>query len=371
MSPNAQAPAQQNPAVAALPFPVASRRMTRQSFSTGQVTLGSSQTQYNPIPLPAVGYINKIELEVTINATGGTAFSADGPFDMLASVEFRTANGNDIITPISGYMLYLYNKYMHPTLAAPQADPKNNPQFVQTSGTYAHFFLDIPFEIDAETGLGSIPALASNRSYQLVLIFAPYNKITGATAANIQVDGIAHYWSEPPQQSAGNVAQATQPEGLGLINQVQLETPPITPGNKLIKLNNVGNIMRGLIFVLRNAAGVRVSADWPSITRVYLDNETMQYLPFNSWRRAMSGWYDLRSTVADGANGFDTGVFALPFHAFSGSRAGDPANTRSQYLPTLDASQLQIEGNFGLNASTLEIISNSVVPVKSSDIFNK
>lgn len=376
--PNQTAPAQ-NPGntkqvAAALPFVIASRKATRFSFTTGQVTLGTAAVPISPIQLPAVGYLQSITLEVTIASTAGTAFGADGPWNVIQSIEFRTAAGNDIMVPLTGYMLYLINKFLHPTVMSPWSDPKYNPQYSVTAGTAAHFMLDIPMELDAETGLGAIPAIASNRSYQLVFIVAPYSVITGATAGNITINGTANYWTEPPAQSASGLAQATQPDGLGTINQFQLETPPITPGDKYIKLNNVGNILRGIIFVLRNSSGVRIGAstDWPAVSEIYLDNEPLFYLTYNDWRFRMARWFGLASSTADAANGLDTGVFVLPFDAMVGSTSGDPANSRSQYLPTLDASQLQLRGtSFGANVSTLEVITNSVVPTRSSDIYNK
>lgn len=361
------------PAIA-LPFPIASRRANRFSFTTGTVNLGTAGVPISPIQLPAVGYLSSITLEVTIATTAGTAFGADGPWNLIQSIELRTAAGNDIIVPITGYMLYLVNKYLHPTIMSPWSDPKYNRQYSTTAGTAAHFFLDIPLEIDSETGLGSIPALASNRSYQLVIIAAPYTVVTTASAGTIKIDGTANYWTEPPAQSASGLSQATGPDGLGLVNQIQLETPPITPGDKYIKLNNVGNIIRGIIFVLRNSSGVRIGAttDWPAVTELYLDNEPLMYMSYNEWQLRMARWFGCSATALDAVNGLDTGVFVLPFDALAGSTSGDPANTRSQYLPTLDASQLQIRGtSFGAAVSTLEVLTNSVIPVRSSDVYNK
>lgn len=365
----AQNPKNAQAAVAALPFPIAARASTRFSYSVTQA-LGSSITPLNPIQIPAVGFLRKLQLKVTATLTAGTAFTADGPFNLLSMIEFRTAAGNDIVTPVTGYQLYLMNKYAHPTVFGPYADPKDI-GFSSTAGTAAEFYLDIPFEIDPETGLGSIPALASNRSYQLQIQLAPFSVVTNATSGNVTIDVMAYYWTEPPASSASGVPQATAPAGLGMINQWQYESPVITPGDKITKLNNVGNIIRTQIFVLRNAAGARVDTDFPAITEIYLDNEQLFYLPKADWKRIMRQTYGL--TAAENAKqGLDSGVYVLPYHALVGSLAGDPANSRSQYLPTLDASQLQVRGiSYGANASTLECLTNSVIPVSTADIYNK
>lgn len=367
----AEAPGQTKNVGPSLPFTIASRAMTRHSFSVTSALSAASQTPLSPIQIPAVGFLRNLQIKVTVTSTGGTAFTADGPFNVLSSVEFRTAAGNDLVVPSTGYQVYLMNKYGHPSVMSPYSDPKFV-QYSTTAGTAASFYLDIPFEIDPETGLGAIPALASNRSYQLNLILAPYSVITGATAASVTIEGVAHYWSEPPAQSASGLAQETQPQGLGTISQWQLDTPPLTPGDKYVKLSNVGNFMRNIIFVLRNPSGVRVSTDWPAVTELYLDNEPMMYLPSGDWQRRMRQVFGLAATAMDAANGLDTGVYVIPFDALVGSLSGDPANSRSQYLPTLDASSLQIRGtSFGAAASTLEILTNSIIPRSSGDIYSK
>lgn len=359
-----------NTSALALPFPIASRAMKRFSFND-QRALGTGITAVTPIQIPAVGYMRSLQLKFTFAGTAGTSFGADGPFNLISSIEFRTAAGNDLIVPMTGYQLYLINKFGHPSVMSPYSDPKYV-SYSTTAGTAATFFLDIPLELDPETGWGSIPALASNRSYQLVINYAPYTVVTGATAGNMTVEGVANYWSEPPAQSASGLSQETQPQGLGTISQWQLDTPPVGPGDRYVKLNNVGNFMRNIIFVLRNAAGARISADWPASAEIYLDNEPMFYLPAADWQRFMRQNFGLVAAAPDVANGLDTGVYVLPFDSLVGSLSGDPANSRSQYLPTLDSSQLVIRGtSFGANAAIMEVLTNSVIPKNSADVYSK
>ena len=367
----AEAPGQAKNVGPSLPFTIASRAMTRYSFSVTSALNAATQTPLSPIQIPAMGFLRNLQIKVIVSSTGGTAFTADGPFNLLSSVEFRTAAGNDLLVPSTGYQVYLMNKYGHPSVISPYSDPKFV-QYSTTAGTAASFYLDIPFEIDPETGLGSIPPLASNPAYQLNLILAPSSVITTASPATVTIEGVASYWSEPPAQSASGLAQETQPQGLGTISQWQLDTPPLTPADKYVKLYNVEKFMRNIIFLLPNAAGVRVSADWPAVTELYLDNEPMMYLPSADWQRRMRQLFGLAATAMDAANGLDTGVYVIPFDALVGSLSGDPANSRSQYLPTLDASSLQIRGtSFGAAASTLEILTNSIIPRNSGDIYSK
>jgi len=353
--------------------------MSRFSFTTGAVTAQpGASVPISPIQIPAVGYLSHIDLEVTVTTSGATSATtvlADGPFSIIQSLEFRTAAGNDIIVPLTGYQMYLANKYGAQFCPAPYSDAKLDPTYANTSGASAgaHFFLPIPLSIDAGTGYGAIPALASNRSYQAVITLAPLSSVYGTavpTNATVTINAVAYYWSEPPANTATNVPQATAPSGIGSVSQWQIEQPAVTPGDKLIKSNNVGNVIRTLIFTLRTAAGARTDTDFPAVSELYLDNEPMFYFGKTEWKSLMGKWFGLTNTTLDAAGGLDTGVFVIPFYALTGSLAGDVSNSRSQLLPTVDASQLQIRGtSFGANSSTLEIVTNSVIPRDAATLY--
>ena len=244
---------------ASLPFAIASRAMTRFSF-TDTRALSAGITPVTPIQVPAVGYLRRLRLKFTVQATAGTAFPGDGPFNLIQSIEFRTAAGNDLIVPMTGYQIMLMNKYAHPAIMSPWSDPRYV-SYSTTAGTAATFYLDLNFELDAETGLGSIPALASNRAYQLIVNYGPYSLITAATAATITMDGVAHYWSEPPAQSASGIAQDTQPQGLGTIAQWQLDTPPITPGSSS-RRNSCLSMFPCSRWLIPDVAVVKHSTTW-------------------------------------------------------------------------------------------------------------
>lgn len=362
-NPQAQSSAQPAPTI---PFVIAARNQSRFSFSVPSTALGAGIQPQTPIQIPAVGYLKYLDLEVTITGTGGTspAFTADAPFNALSLVELRNASGNDLIVPSTGYQVYLMDKYGCFDVDAPYCDPRADQQYSAVAPS-AHFFLRIPCEISPADAFGAIPALASNRSYQLQLTFnALANVLSGGPTANIQVNGVAWYWSEPASNTKAQVSQQTAPPFLGSLNLWQIEQPGLTPGDKYIKSNNVGNVLRTLIFTLRNSSGAREDSDWPGVCELYLDNDPQYYLPQNQWLSWMSKVYGANGGASkDVKGGLDTGVYVIPFFALAEGQAIANAR-RSQYLPTLDASQLQLRGtSWGAGASTLEIMTNSVVPV--------
>lgn len=369
-------------ATATLPFPVASRGSTRQSFDIGPVTLNASASSpQNPIQIPAVGYLKSLKLLVTGTITGGTtaAFTADAPFNVIQLVNFRTASGNDIIVPMTGYQLFQVNKYGGYYV---NGDPRNPTAYTATTngttGSFS-FFLDVPLQIDPVTGFCALPAMASNRSYQLNLTLAPVTAVmTGTPTISVSVNAYAEFWMEPLQATKSGTSQQTQPQGIGSVSKWEIEYPSINPGDRLVKFNNVGNVLRCNILTVRDSTGARITDGngWPTSGEVQLilDNETDFAWPTAYWKKYMADWFNLNSASLDVYGGLDTGVYVYPWHAMNGAVAGDPNNTRSQLLPTINASQVQLRATFGSSISTLEIMTNAVIPVAGSgfaDLFAK
>lgn len=350
-----------------LPFQIGARNSSRFSFNVPTTALTAGNIPLSPIQIPAVGYLKRIELEVTITGTGGTTpvFTADAPFNVLSQIELRNSSGNDLIVPMDGYRYMLLNKYGCQDFDAPNCDPRADQQFSAVAPS-AHFFLSIPCEVSPADAFGAIPALASNRSYQLALTLnALATMVSGAPTVNVTINGVAWYWTEPVAQTPNGVAQQTSPAFNGSLNMWQYEPQPLTPGDKYMKSNNVGNVLRTLIFTHRNAAGARDDSAWPGVCELYLDNTPMFYFPQNQWKSWISRIYNYQKSGAtlDAAGTLDTGVYVIPFFALAEGAAIANAR-RSQYLPTLDASLLQLRGtSWGATASTLEIITNSVQPI--------
>lgn len=367
---NAASPAKANTPQSVLPFVIGSRNASRFSFTTGTTTLGSGIVPLSPIQIPAVGYLKSITLDITLTGTGGTtpAFTADAPFNLLSLVELRNSAGNDLIVPMDGYHYAMLQKWGVQDIDAPASDPRADDTYTATAPS-AHFMLQIPCEIAPWDQFGAIPALASNRSYQLALsLNSIANIMSGAPTATVTINGYANYWTEPVATTQNGVNQQSAPPFNGSLNLWQIEQIPVTPGDKYVKSNNVGNVLRTLIFILRNSSGAREDTDWPAVCELYLDNQPMFYLPKAQWQSWMSRTYNFTASpgTRDARGTLDTGVYVVPFFALAEGSAIANAR-RAQYLPTLDASLLQIRGtSFGSGASTLEIVTNSVVPVNPS-----
>jgi hypothetical protein len=371
-------------AAPAIPFVMGSSYSERASFALTNVALAAAAIVIppnSPVMIPAVGYVAKLRMEVTGTLTGGGAatYNADAPWNVIASVVFRNSAGQNLIAPLTGYELYLYNKYgnMGSGLASgtgPYSDPKFGRQYSATT-TGFHFFLDIPFQLDPEAALGLLPALASNRTYQLEIQLNAITTIFGGTvptAVAVTIDTSVIYWDQPPAATPAGQAISDSPVGLNTLALVAKESAILPAGEALTRVSNVGNIIRQIIFVKRSAAGVRTDADWSAIAELYIDNNPRLRLKKTEWEDFLQRTYGYGAAAKDVVGGLDTGVYVLPFDALLGSLAGDPANTRAQLLATLDATLLQLRGySWGTASDVLTMIVQQIVTPNAQFVYSK
>lgn len=383
-----------------VPFQISSLKRMRQGFDTGNLTPGQS---VSALEIPAAGgYLRFIELVVTLITSANAAavtFAADGPFNALQYIEFLPPSGDPPIVPHSGYQLMLWNKYGFFSQSPPYSDPRRDPNFfcvttaVATGGSAA-FTLRLPFEIDPASGYCAITNSAANKSYLLNLIINTTAAIYGTaptTAPAVRVVGWMYFWDEPTQSTRQGTAQAVGPLDVGSYSQLRIDTPPLTPGDKYLKINNGGPVLRVPIITLRTSASARVTtlADMPQLWDLVFNNRDrfivsdLQLLSDiaeaygfqqgtggtapNAFGIPTQGGYGLLPQW-DVSNGLDQGVRTFPYlNDFGGV---NPTNPRSQYQVTGDATLLQIRGtSFGASVATAEILTNLIRPRSSAGLY--
>ena len=380
---------------AVIPFTRASREKSFLAFDTSTVTLSAAATtQIAPIQLPAAGFLKFVEIVVTGTTASNAAtvtFAADAPFNILNYVSLTNSAGDTIITPMTGYQLFLINKYGAIGAEPPYADPRGDVLFSMTAGAVATggsfvFQLRIPLEIDPRDAYGAVPNLASNKAYNLQFIANGTNSIYGTaptTPPTLRIVGTSYFWSQPFAQTPFGTGQATAPDSDGSVSMWRLQTAAVTSGDRYVTLTNVGNVIRMWIFVLRNSSGARIttSSDWPAISQLVLNNDVLLHLPLTNWQNdvAQSYGYVFTTTLDAGypgsatfgnPRGLDNGVFPL-FHFFDQRGNVKVDSARDQLLPTLDATLVQFHAStFTSNANTLEIISNEIKPVSASSLYS-
>ncbi len=387
------APAKQNGAKApSVPFPIASLKRSRGSFETGNLVMGQNVPA---IEIPATGgYARWIQLEIIVTTAGNAAavaFQADAPMNILSFVEFVPPSGDPPIVPHTSYQLILWNKYGAFSTKPPQSDPLSAPAWSATAGAgatggSAYVTFRIPFEIDPGSGLCSITNSAANKSYLLnitVQTSAAFYSVAPTNAPSVRVIGSIYYWDEPAAQTRAGTQQNPGPLGLGSFSQLRLDQPPITAGDKYIKVNNAGPVLRMLGVVLRSAAGARivntVTTDIPQLwdfvfntrDRWLITDTMLMHDMAMAWGygQAYAGTKLVPTLpTVDGPKGLDNGVRFFPYFMEYGDI--HPMWPRSQYQVTGDSTLTQIRGiSFGANVATMEILSNLIRPSSAQALY--
>lgn len=363
-------------------FTVASRPQRR--FSNSQtVSTFAGPTSFQPIQLPATGFVRKIALLFTATFTAASAsavVAGDGPWNLVNGITLTDATGQPIFQPITGFNMRLINKYLgcggvKTNIPRAYMDPIMGPEYTftatGTSGS-ATFRLDIDLEQDYNNGYGCIPNLDSNASLQLKIDAASYtNAFTGTTpsAATLAVRVTQYYWA-PIGSTMGGVPVATTPTGFGDYVETRYETQTVSASaENTIPVSNKGGLVKGLIVVSR-AAGVRTDFTAASNVGIILDNNPIdEGVPIEEQKdllRRIYGYVGPDFTTSYAAlsagilPGLDRGVMVYPL--------GDLSGGRDSWLSTRVGSLFQLKLTPGASATSLEIITQ-LAQVKDAGAF--
>lgn len=359
------------PAVGAIPFPIASRPQRR--FSATQTVINTAGgTSFQPIPLTATGYVRKVALYFTVTGTcasAGAVVAGDGPWNVISGITLTDATGQPIFQPISGYNLYLVNKYLpngienDVNVLRSYANPHMGPEyaFAATATTFtARFRLDLDLELDNRTGYGCVPNLDANASLQLKIDVAPITAAfsgTGITLGSVSVTADQWYWAVTGQ-TIGQVPVQATPVGYGDYLETRYENSAVNASaENLVNVNAKGGYVKGFLVISR-AAGVRTAFTAGSNVGLVYDN-----VPIDEGIRLESQQDYLRRTygymgtdigtsyapvTAGTSTGLDNGVMVYNF----GSMAGN----RDSWLSTRVGTLLQMKLTPGASATQLEIV---------------
>jgi len=376
-------------AVGAIPFTVATRPQGRYSALQASVSNFSAAGSFQPIQLAATGWVRWIELLFTATFTCASAaavVAGDGPFNLVAGITLTDATGQPVFQPITGYNLYLVNKYLPSGNVNPvdaftvPSNPMQGPEYAfaasSTSGN-ATFRLRLEFEQDARTGYGCIPNLDSNASLQLKIDYAIYSvAFTGTTpsAATLSVRASQHYYA-PVGKTIGGSPANNMPIGAGDYVETRFETQTVTASaENLVSVTNRGGLLKGNLLVSR-AAGVRTAITAASNFGVVLDNTPIfEGIPIEEWygiiRRGtgnqgtdLTTAYTPLSTLGV-ATGLDRGVVPVPWDIFN------PVN-RDSWLATRVGSLYQFKVTPGASATTLEIVTQLAQVRDAGAFYNR
>ena len=390
-----------NAAPTAIPFSRAATLATMRD--AGGTLAANAQAQ---VQLQTNAFLENIILDVALVTSGNSAavtFAADAPWSVITQIRLDDPANQGIITPITGYQLYLCNKYLPDTECA--YDPKLDPHYVATTGTVGtggsfSFRLVIPIEHRRRDALGALNNSAANSRYLLTINSIPAFSSLYGTSPTTQATTFSYqlyqeYWTSPPAQittSTGSSQTQQTPTGLGTVGFIRYEQHNDVSGGGTpqFQLTNVGDYISSIIFVLRDTAGARdiytppqsaTNANWPPEFDWWINDFQVHalsaYGPVGSaaaggvggiWPRNMARFYGLNNAY-ETAGGLDNGVYVLyQLHGlFDRNNNFGPAN---QYLPTDATTKLQIRGStWGSGSLDLEVITRLLRPISGAALF--
>jgi hypothetical protein len=326
--------------------------------------LKATATKVPPVDVPARGYVRHLWFRAV--ASGGVlgpgVVKEDFPFNIFDSTAFKDVGGGEIVNPMTGYELYLINKYGGYVFSA---DPQSQPDYSAAVVAF-NFALRLPFEISASDALGSLSNQNSQSKYKWELTQADSASIYSTlptTLPTVTVDAYTELWSQPPGATDSGIPILNKPPLLGTTQYWSKQiVSGINAGNQIIELDRRGNQDRMYILIWRETgSGLRADTTFPNPLRFVWDSreqfeETPQYR-----RQVMVERYGTARTTLDrGVYVFDMAhdVLAHP----GGMDDGHLWNR------TKSSSRLEFRGNFTA-AGTLTILHNDVAPVAVVDQF--
>lgn len=346
-------------------------------------TMAAGLTTLPDVTIPAYGFLRAIVLVVTTSGfTGGTpVFGEDGPFNALQNIILQEPNGAQIANFPSGYDLFLANKYGG---YLSSNDPRNvggNYSVAPATGNFS-FVLRIPVEVDLRDALGALPNQNSGALFRVKLNLGGGTGATNATSVfstapttlgSVRVRAYAEEWDQP-EASTNGVANQTVPPALNTTQYWSRQDFGLNSGQSNIRLTRMGNYLRNLIFVYRNAAGSRISttqdANFPDPATIYYDTRPLDTVSRAQWLDQISNRYGYNQNALGGLltavtaplavdtpGGRDSSVWPYDFcHEFDG---GVGFENRDLWLPTYSSTRFEIGGTWGV-AGTLTVLTNDV-----------
>lgn len=321
------------------------------------VTPGTSAQTLSAIDVPAFGFIRHLFFEIT--GTGGVigtgSLGGDYPHNLFSSIALSDVNGAPIFGPYDGYATLMANVYGGYGF---NSDPRRDPAFVGTINPTFKF--RVPVEISHHDGFGALANQNSAANYKLNLTVNAFSAMMAtlgtATAPTFRIRVFLEAWTLPNDTDVIGRPQQQFPPVHGTSQFWSQNVRPISVGNNTTPLVRVGNLIRNVVVVARNASGVRADNVFPDPAQVNWDarvllNDSQGYRKFITWERANN----LLNNTSD------TGVFVFGFDHSNKNNQGDDSPTL--WLPTVQSTRLEIAG-VSAAAGTLQVLTNDVAPAE-------
>lgn len=337
-----------------VPFTAAAHEHTEIAFDE-TVTPAAASAQLGPFNVPAYGYFRHMLIEVSTVEEGEQEAEAvtneDFPWNLFSNIQINDVNGAPIFGPLGGYAS-LWASIIGGYAGRP--DPRVMPFF---NGEFKKpaFLLRIPLEVSHHDGFGSLANQNAAASYRVALTLNETAKLSTKIkkAPKIRVRGWLEAWSLPNERDIAGRPQAEAPPMLDSAQYHSFFTKNTQKGNNTVLLVRVGSLIRNLVIIARNEAGVRKDAVFPNPCSLEWDSRGIR-------EDSQVMLQELLASSVPELKTRDAGVFAYPLDRSTKNTVGD--DSPMLWYPTVQSTRLEIRGNTE-EAGTLQLITNDVAPV--------
>jgi hypothetical protein len=340
-----------------------------------------------PIDVKAYDYMRSILLFVQATGGGGTTatYNADAPFNAISYLRVKQPNGQTMYSVSSGYHAAMIHKYglIRPT---PYTDPRAyvspviSPAVFSTANTgNFSFVVRIPFELDLRDALGALPNKDAAAPFTLEIGLNSTTTIYAANPATfptIKITPVLEAYDQPPESLDGKPVE-TVPPNMNTLQRWTEQSITMVSGSFDARVRKLGNYVRELVFITKNASSVRQTAanGWSDPMQIVLDEDVKDNVPLWLWTNDIQeiwgyGAEAFGATAApalDTAGGPDTGVFPYQYCC---DRDNPYVEDVAKYLPTIESEDYLLRGqSWGANVGKLVVLKCEVLP--RGDIFGE
>lgn len=313
------------------------------------------------VPINAYGFLRGLFISVNCTTAGNAAtvvFAADGPFNILTALGITDVSGANLYGPLTGYQAYLAAKWG----AYGDRNATVAPDYTAVAGAGAtggsfSFTVWVPVEAVKRSAFCSLANRSNAARFNTVLSVAPVTTVyttPPTTLAGVTVDVVGAYWSDPaPTDPAGRpIAAAPDFNGSSQFWTVDVQNA-IAASGRIHALNRVGNLIRNVILIQRNATGQRVA--FTGTLRMTWDGRVVHDTTVTALNAEMR-------SIAGPGQVVDTGVLVFPYTSDFAALTG--AERKALYLPTTDGTRIDWTlSSAGVAGGTMEVLVNDITMV--------
>lgn len=357
-------------------FICGSRKNDKPDFDQ-TILLTTVEQRLQPYQISPSGYLRGVYLiaeNTAVNTTvTSVAYAEDAPFNVFSAVRFLDTNSQPIIGTLTGYDVYILNKYGG---YAFQGDAEASASFSAPSGTATTagsfvFILYLPLEIVARNALGSQLNKSGAAQFSLEMFVAGTGTVFStapATSSTLRVRTTLVSWLDPESEDAMHNPVAQDPPLLNTTQYWHKQNYVVNAGAQFTRLQGIDGLVRMLIPIARRTASTRANgeADWPDpVSLKYEESYLMQSRIRLLYRDLIAKAYGY-DAANEASKGRDNGVY--PYYEWMMDWSLKPGNELTRgWLPMSSASNLELQGTWG-NAVSLDLLVNKVIPFPQGEV---